>query len=385
MNINLLNESQVELLNQLIDDSQRIVLCCHKSPDGDALGSMLGWAEYLRQRGKDPLVVVPDAFPDFLRWLPGIEKVKRYDKHKEVLDEAFTQAELVFCLDFNTSSRVMDMQPTLDSSPAKKVLIDHHLAPDIDTLLTVSHPEMSSTSELVFRIINQLGGFDAMTRMGAAPIYCGMMTDTGGFTYNSSRPEIYFIIGQLLTKGIDKDKIYRNVYNNYSEWCIRMRGFVMCQKLNVIPEAHAAFFSLTRQEMRRFHFIKGDAEGLVNEPLKIKKLRLSISLREDTERDNLVWVSLRSVDHYYCNTLAEMFFNGGGHANAAGGKLMCSMPEAEQITWQAIRYFAAHDGIVRAKPDKNDEAGTDGSSEIGLSENGSSEDTSSENGGKNFN
>ena len=103
MNINLLNESQVELLNQLIDDSQRIVLCCHKSPDGDALGSMLGWAEYLRQRGKDPLVVVPDAFPDFLRWLPGIEKVKRYDKHKEVLDEAFAQAELVFCLDFNTS------------------------------------------------------------------------------------------------------------------------------------------------------------------------------------------------------------------------------------------------------------------------------------------
>ena len=363
MNINLLNESQVELLNQLIDDSQRIVLCCHKSPDGDALGSMLGWAEYLRQRGKDPLVVVPDAFPDFLRWIPGVEKVKRYDKHKETLDEAFAQAELVFCLDFNTSSRVMDMQPALDSSPAKKVLIDHHLAPDIDTLITVSHPEMSSTSELVFRIINQLGGFDAMTRMGAAPIYCGMMTDTGGFTYNSSRPEIYFIIGQLLTKGIDKDKIYRNVYNNYSEWCIRMRGFVMCQKLNVIPEAHAAFFSLTRQEMRR----------------------LSISLREDTERDNLVWVSLRSVDHYYCNMLAEMFFNGGGHANAAGGKLMCSIPEAEQITWQAIRYFAAHDGIVRAKPDKNDGASTDGLSEIGLSENSSSEDTSGENGGKNFN
>ena len=99
MNINLLNESQVELLNQLIDDSQRIVLCCHKSPDGDALGSMLGWAEYLRQRGKDPLVVVPDAFPDFLRWMPGVEKVKRYDKHKEVLDEAFAHAELVFCLD----------------------------------------------------------------------------------------------------------------------------------------------------------------------------------------------------------------------------------------------------------------------------------------------
>lgn len=347
MNINLLSDAQAEQLNQLIDNAQRIVLCCHKSPDGDAIGSMLGWAEFLRQRGKNPLIVAPDAFPDFLRWLPGIEKVVRYDKHKDDVDEAMKNAELIFCLDFNTTSRVMDMQVALDLSPASKILFDHHLSPDIDAVLTVSHPEMSSTSEMVFRIISQLGGFDAMTRLGAAPIYCGMMTDTGGFTYNSSRPEIYFIIGQLLTKGIDKDKIYRNVYNHYSEWCIRMRGFVMCQKLNVIPDAHAAFFTLTRQEMRRFHFIKGDAEGLVNEPLRIKGVRLSISLREDTERDNLIWVSLRSVDHFYCNHLAELFFNGGGHANAAGGRLMCTMAEAEQVTLDAIRYFGAHGGIVQ--------------------------------------
>ena len=123
----------------------------------------------------------------------------------------------------------------------------------------------------------------------------------------------------------------------------------MCQKLNVIPEAHASFFALTRQEMRRFHFIKGDAEGLVNEPLRIKGMRLSISLREDTERDNLIWVSLRSVDHYYCNVLAEMFFNGGGHANAAGGKLLCSMAEAEKVALEAIRYFGDHNGIVQNK------------------------------------
>lgn len=349
MNINLLNETQVRQLNQLIEQSERIVLCCHKSPDGDALGSMLGWAEFLRQRGKNPMVTVPDAFPDFLRWLPGIEKVVRYDKHKDVVDEALKNAELIFCLDFNTTSRLMDMKEAVDLSSAPKVLYDHHLSPDVDAVIMVSHPEMSSTSEIVFRIICQLGGFEGMTRLGAAPIYCGMMTDTGGFTYNSSKPEIFFIIGQLLTKGIDKDKIYRNVYNNYSEWCIRMRGFVMCQKLNVIPDANASFFTLTRQEMRRFHFIKGDAEGLVNEPLRIKGMRLSISLREDTERDNLIWVSLRSVDHYYCNVLAEMFFNGGGHANAAGGKLFCSMPEAEKVTLEAIRYFGEHNGIVQNK------------------------------------
>ena len=340
MNINILSEQQAETLRQTIDEAENIVICCHKSPDGDALGSSLGLAEYLRAIGKNPFIAVPDAYPDFLKWLPFIDRVVRYDKHKERVEEAFMKADLLFCVDFNTAGRLMEMQKAFDVCQGKKILIDHHLSPDIDTLMTVSRPDMSSTSELVFRIIWQLGGFDLMTRHGAVSIYCGMMTDTGGFTYNSSNCEIFYIISLLLTKRFDKDKIYRNVYNNFSEWSIRMRGYVMSQKLNVLPEYHAAYFALTRQEMKRFHFIKGDAEGLVNEPLRIKGMRLSISLREDTEKENAVWVSLRSVDHYYCNQLAERFFNGGGHPNAAGGHLYCSMEEAELITQKAILYFA---------------------------------------------
>ena len=170
----------------------------------------------------------------------------------------------------------------------------------------------------------------------AVPLYCGMMTDTGGFTYNSNSPEVYFIISQLLTKGINKDKIYRNVYNNYSEWRLRLIGYVLYQKLQVFPEKHASFFSLSRRDLKRFHFIKGDAEGLVNMPLQIKGMKLSISLREDTERDNLIWVSLRSVDDFSCTKVAERWFNGGGHLNASGGRLNCTMEEAEHIVRQAI-------------------------------------------------
>ncbi|MBR5084957.1 MAG: DHH family phosphoesterase [Prevotella sp.] len=340
MTIDILTPEEVQILRELISQSQNIIICCHKSPDGDALGAMLGWAEFLRNQGKQSMMVAPDAFPDFLRWLPCIEKIVRYDKHKETGEEAFEKADLVFCLDFNCSKRLMDMQVTFDKFSGNKVLIDHHIGPDIDAKIVVSKPEMSSTCELLFRIIYQMGGFEAMTRQGAVPLYCGMMTDTGGFTYNSSRSDIFYIISLLLTKRFDKDKIYRNVYNNYSEWAIRMRGYVMSQKLNVLPESHASYFSITRKEMKRFHFIKGDAEGLVNEPLRIKGMRMVISLREDTEKDNTVWVSIRSVDHYYCNTIAEKFFNGGGHPNAAGGHLFCSMEEAEQVTLKAILYFA---------------------------------------------
>jgi phosphoesterase RecJ-like protein len=339
MQIDILSQDECSLLRSLISDATGIVICCHVNPDGDAVGACLGWAEYLRSMGKDPMVVVPDQYPDFLRWMPNTEKIVRYDKHKEKAELALKMADLVFCLDFNTFSRTDAMAAALAASPGKKVLIDHHLNPDADAELVISHPAMSSTCELIFRIVWQMGGFEQQGKHFAMPVYCGMMTDTGGFTFNSSRPEIFFIISQLLTKGIDKDKIYRNVYNNYSENRIRLMGYVMSQKLVVDAQRHAAFFTLTKDDLRRFHFMKGDAEGLVNMPLQIKGLKLSISLREDTERPNLIWVSLRSVDDFPCNKVAEAFFNGGGHLNASGGRLQCSIDEAVETVKRAFLHF----------------------------------------------
>lgn len=335
-----MTSDQLAQMDQLISTAQSVLVVCHKSPDGDAIGSSLGMAEYLRQRGKDVTVVVPDQYPDFLHWLPNSEKIVRYDKHPGKCDMLFKITDLIVCLDFNTPSRVEDMEPALVSSPARKILIDHHLKPDVDADLVISQPEASSASELVFRVVWQLGGFPELGKAFAIPVYCGMMTDTGGFTFNSTRPEIFFIIGELLTKHIDKDKIYRNVYHNYSYDRIRLMGYVMYEKLVYLPEYHASYYAITRDEQKRFNFIKGDAEGLVNIPQQIKGLKLSISLREDTEKPNLVWVSLRSVDDFPCNLVAERFFNGGGHLNASGGRLNCSIDEAVEIARQAIVAFA---------------------------------------------
>ena len=340
MNIDILNDSQLAQLDQLISDAQNIIVTCHKSPDGDAIGSCLGWAEYLRSRGKEPTVIVPDQFPDFLLWMPNTEKIVRYDKHREKCDMLFKIADLVFCLDFNTPSRVNEMEQALVGSQAPKVLIDHHLDPDVPAVLTVSHTEACSTSELIFRIVWQLDGFKDLSRQFAIPVYCGMMTDTGGFLYNSSRPEIYFIIGELLTKHIDKDRIYRNVYHNYSKDRIRLMGYVMYEKLVYLSDFHTAFYTLTKEEQKRFHFVKGDAEGLVNIPQQIKGLRLSISLREDSEKPNLVWVSLRSVDNFPCNKMAAEFFNGGGHLNASGGHLDMTIDEAVKVVSQAVTAYS---------------------------------------------
>ena len=335
----IMTEGECSTLRSLIADAETIVLCCHQNPDGDAMGSMLGWGAVLQQMGKEPLMVVPDQYPDYLQWLPNTEKVVRYDKRKEFVDTVLKIADLVFCLDFSSLSRTDEMEESLKRSPAKKVLIDHHPQPDVDATLCFSQPEASSASELVFRIVWQLGLFEELGKHFAGPVYCGMMTDTGGFTFNSNDPDVFFIISQLLTKHINKDKIYRNVYHNYSEHRLRMVGFVLCNRLVVDEKRHAAYYTLTRDDLKQFHFVKGDAEGLVNMPLQIKGLKLSISLREDTERDNLVWVSLRSVDAFPCNKVAEQFFNGGGHLNASGGRVYGSIDDAVQVVKEALQTY----------------------------------------------
>ena len=339
MNINILSEAELTQLRSIIAAAADIVVIGHVNPDGDAIGSTLAWTNYLQSEGKSVSLIVPDKYPDFLNWLPNTDKILRHDKHPEKTELLVATADLIFCLDLNTLSRTEALADHIASAKAAKVLIDHHPNPDDLFNLTISHPEMSSTSELVFRLVWQLGAFERLGHHFAVPCYCGMMTDTGGFTFNSTRPEIFFIISQLRTKGIDKDKIYRNVYNVASESKMRLWGYVLYEKMEYDATRHAAFFTLTRADLKRFNYIKGDTEGLVNMPLQIKGTRLSISLREDTDKDNTVWVSLRSVDDFNCTEMAAAFFNGGGHFNASGGRLNCSIEEAAEITRKAIITF----------------------------------------------
>lgn len=341
MNIDILTDAEVSRLREILASAHNVVVCCHKSPDGDAVGSSLAWAEYVRSLHEETTVtvVLPDAAPDFLHWMPGFQQVVRYDKKPEEVKALLAGADLVCCMDFNTTSRTDEMQELLDSCQAPKLLIDHHLKPDVQTVMSMSRPEMSSTCEIVFCLIHQLGAYETMSKECASNIYCGMMTDTGAFTYNSVRPEIFHIVSLLMARGINKDRIYNRVYHSFSLNALRLRAYIISKKMRVVEQLRAAYFTITRQEMRRYRFVKGDAEGLVNEPLRIKGMKLSISLREDTEKDNLILVSLRSANGFHCEKMARQFFNGGGHEDAAGGRLYCSMAEAEQITLKAIMAF----------------------------------------------
>lgn len=334
----ILDENSLQCWHDMLDCAAKIVITAHTSPDGDAIGASLGLADYLRACGKSVNVMMPNKFPDFLLWMKNADDVILYEEDEVRCNGLLDDCELIFCLDYNTPGRAGRLGEAIVSTAAPKIMIDHHLNPAGFADLEVSHPEMSSTSELVFRLIWQFNGFALLSSDGAADIYCGMMTDTGAFAYNSSRPDIYYIIARLLEKGIDKDKIYRNVYNNYSRNRVRLMGYVLYRKLRFYGRLRASIYTLTQEEMKNFYFRKGDAEGFVNLPLMVHDMRLSIALREDTEKQ-CIRVSLRSVDDFPCNEMAERFFNGGGHLNAAGGELKCSMEEAEDIAGKAVEAY----------------------------------------------
>ena len=334
----IIDQSAVDRLTRWLGRAERIVIVAHVGPDGDAVGSSLGLCHFLTFLGKDVHVILPNAFPDFLKWMPGSKDILIYGRYADFANRLIAKADIICCLDFNDPSRLDRMRDQVLNSQARKVLIDHHLNPGDFCNIVISHPEIASTSELVFRLICQMGYFGEMTREMAECIYTGMMTDTGGFTFNSNRPEIYFIISQLLSKGIDKDVIYRRVFNTYSESRLRLMGYVLTRMVTY-PERHAAMISLSRQEQGQFHYIRGDSEGFVNMPLSIRHVILSCFLREDTERQ-VIKVSLRSVGSFPCNRMAAELFGGGGHLNAAGGEVLGTMDEARARWEQALEQYA---------------------------------------------
>lgn len=337
-----LTPQETTQVKKIFADSKNIVILGHQSPDGDAIGSTLALKEYLCRKGKNATVIVPNYFPDFLKWMNGANDIVIFERQKAYSYNLLNMADLVCVLDLNVPSRMGEELGNVVSKlrNTKKLLIDHHLGPDKTIFdVVISRPECSSTCELLFRTLTAIGEVDKLPLHGAEDIYAGMYTDTGGFSFNSNDPDVFNIIADLLRKGIDKDRIVRYINNNYTADRFRLMGYVLYEKLEVIPDLHASIYGITKEELSRFNYLKGDLEGVVNMPLAIRGHKLSISMREDTEKP-VIWISVRSYDDFPANELAAQFFNGGGHFNAAGGRLEnMSMDEALQVARNAIDAF----------------------------------------------
>ena len=335
-----LSHKQIESLKEMLAQPRlRIVILSHTNPDGDAVGSSLAWAEVLRARGHEVTCVVPNKYPYFLDWMPGIEEVVVFKTDTEGRAvKAIAEADVLFCLDFNAVSRLEILSETIQgNTTARRVLIDHHLQPDEGFDIVFSHPESSSTCFLVYCLVEAMYGTGAITRRMGELLYVGMMTDTGNFAFSHLTPELFRAVAVLLEKGISIPEIHNSVYNAYTEGRARLFGYAINRKMALIEDGTVAYMSLLESEMRRFQFQQGDSEGFVNYALTIKKVKMSAMFLAHRK---FIRISLRSRGDVDVNFFARKYFNGGGHKNAAGGKSFLSMEETIDHYIRSVREFA---------------------------------------------
>ena len=333
----IIDSGIIHKLKTYIDKGNKFVIVTHELPDGDAIGSALGLYHYLMMFDKKSIkIVVPNDFPEFLKWMPGAKDIVISDYYPDFATQLTADADVIFCLDFNVIKRLGKLASAVIASDARKVMIDHHLDPEDFSKVVISYPDISSTSEIVFRIICAFGDVDLIEKESAECFYTGMMTDTGAFSYNSNNENIYLIISELIKKGIDKDEIYRKVYQVYSASRLRLMGYVLYEKLKVLPKMQSALFTLSREELNRFKYKCGDTEGIVNLPLGIKGICFSVFMREEK---HFIKISLRSTGDFPCNVFAANYFKGGGHKNASGGEFWGTMEEAVKAFEEGLAYF----------------------------------------------
>mgnify|MGYP001206745043 CR=1 FL=1 len=319
-----INQFQIESFVDIIQNSHSVVIVPHIGPDGDAIGSCLALTGVLKSLHKEAKIVIPNEFPDFLQWIEGSDSVIDFEKQSKVAKGVFASADTLFCLDFNDFERAGDLKNLLSGFSGTKVMIDHHPGPVADCNLLISYPEISSTCELLFRVVEAGGFLDNLDKAASEAIYTGIMTDTGNFSYNASDPETYRIIAKLLEKGIDKDLIHSNIYHTFSEDRWRLFGHCLKEKMVILHDLRTGYLSLSKEELKQFNYQPGDTEGLVNYPLMVKGIVFCALFME---KDDYVKASFRSKGSFSTNEFSRKHFNGGGHTNASGGNSNLSMTD----------------------------------------------------------
>jgi phosphoesterase RecJ-like protein len=312
----MLTDRQIAEIRTYLSAKRKITLTTHMNPDGDAIGSVIAMMHYLRKKGHEVKAVIPNNFPRFYSWLPGSDELIVYEKQVAAAKAALNEAEMIFLLDLNAFNRVGQMTELLKSAPGKKFLIDHHISPEEGFDYYFSTTETSSTGELVYDFMEIMGDLALLDRDIAAALYVSIMTDTGSFSFASNHPKTYYVAAALIEQGIDAERIHRLVYDTFSENRLRLLGYAISERLLVWPHLHTAVIYLTKEDLKKFNYQVGDTEGIVNYPLSMAGVNLSVLI---TEKDRKIKLSLRSKGEFSVNDLARSYFNGGGHRNAAGG------------------------------------------------------------------
>lgn len=332
-------EETIEQLKEKLVPGTKAVIIPHISADGDAMGACSAFSMALGKAGINCQIISCDFLPDYLRWLKNMDRAISFQEKPEKSKVCIAEADFIFMLDHNTLKREGDLEPFVRAAAAPKVIIDHHPEPDCMDYV-ISDTRVSSTCELLYTVITRLWGREMISSDIANALYTGINTDTGGLSHNSSRPETYLVIADLLKLGLDKAYVHEHLYQMNRLSRLRLIGNALLNKLTIHPHYPLAFIPISLEELEKFEYKDGDLEGLVNIPLSIEDVCVSIQI---TQRKERVKLSFRSKGNIPVNEWAKKYFNGGGHLNAAGGQMELPLEKViERVRETAAWFFESY-------------------------------------------
>ena len=327
-----MNSEDVKAIEALLSKPQKIAIVPHKNPDGDAIGSSLGLWHYLKAKGQEATVIVPNDYPRFLKWMPGTNEVLNFERDNAAAVEYLKNADICFTLDFNHLGRVGQMTPILEGLKATFIMIDHHQAPDSYAQITYSDAKMSSTSEMVFNFISYMGDVEKISSEIADCLYAGIVTDTGSFKYSSTTSKTHRVVAELIDRGANSFKVQNVIFDTNTPDRLQLLGCAL-NNMVILKDYNTAYTTLSQEELNAHNYKKGDTEGFVNYSLTLQNIRFAVIFIENKE-EGIIKISFRSEGSFSVNEFARNHFHGGGHTNAAGGRSESNMEDT-------VKYFAA--------------------------------------------
>lgn len=295
----IISNENIEKLKNLIDGANTIGVVSHVNPDGDNLGSSLGFARALRNYGKDTEVVGHDTIDNYLKFLPDLEFYE--NNYKDSYD-------LLLILDASEIERIGDAQSVAVNSK-KTAVIDHHLGGKITSDLNIIHPEAPATCQLIYEIIQRIGmPLDEKT---ANLLFTGIVTDTGRFMYYDTNRETFEIAGKLLDAGADKENIYSALYQNKPIDVLKFETDLIA---NAEFMGDRVFAIASIEKVDQYGVQMGDSEHIVNILRDLEGISISMLVKEYGNGEYKVSMRSKGID--ISKTAREN--GGGGHANASG-------------------------------------------------------------------
>jgi phosphoesterase RecJ-like protein len=319
---------------EIVRNHERFLLTSHIRPDCDALGSELGMAGVLEALGKQVRIVNGQETPPNIAFIDPDRRIQAIGV--DVTADQLRDAEVLMVLDTSAWAQLGPMSEVVQSTPARKIIVDHHVGEDDLGAEAFKDTGAEATGRLVVEAADALGV--EITAAIATPLFAAIATDTGWYRFPLARGNTYRVAGRLIDAGADPPQIYNQLYEQDSVGRVRLRGIILSRTVTEL-DGRLAHTYVLKEDYEKAGALPTDTEDVINLMLGIAGTEFAVIVVEQATGG--CKLSFRSRCRVDCSALAEQF-GGGGHKAAAGAFVDAAMETAQSKVLAAVRTAMEH-------------------------------------------